>query len=81
MNYNKILHGINANKQELKITTLQKCTNMFLVLIKYKQNTRYKKKKKKLVFLVHFNSIIYDLSKGKLKYISTQSYMIYQKET
>ena len=81
MNYNKILHGINANKQELKITTLQKCTNMFLVLIKYKKNTIYKKKKKKLVFLVHFNSIIYDLSKGKLKYISTQSYMIYQKET
>ena len=50
MNYNKILHGINANKQELKITTLQKCTNMFLVLIKYKQNTRYKKKKKNLFF-------------------------------
>ena len=40
MNYNKILHGINANKQDLKITTLHKCTNMFLVLIKYKQNTR-----------------------------------------
>ena len=43
MNYNQILHKINANKQELKITTLQKFTNMYLVLIKYKKNNRYKK--------------------------------------